>query len=405
MSPATQSAGPVYVGRAARRSLRPFHGLIESVIVEDPVLFEFEGAISREHAVAAWTWMVRDVAPDLLPAEADEADERAAAAFEAQLPELLKRSHQAVAAARTSRDAERRIRTQLGGEDPWRRLPQVLMALRSRPLLERARTFGRAVNGMEDDVQIASALQAMPLGDRPLAALLMQAAVGQVADPTLLVTAATRVAGSETEMAITRVGLGPLVDAILAHAQNQIPMLTQVGPFADIDLLCRAVDRFHRLSRSVHALLDLSRNGRWSMAVAGLTKQVSDRIEPRVRNVLFDLNRALRRQREGVPDVLDSDQILLALGSVYLLSTIREARDSLALNAMFDQTWNQVGQALEIHIERNLDTLRKDPEDSITAERLDAAIKMAEVRFGTEYGETMRRAKAGVQHRQAPESA
>ena len=281
----------------------------------------------------------------------------------------------------------------------------MLNALRSRHLLEKAQSFGRAANGMQDDAQLAGALQAMPLSDRPLAALLMHATVGQVANPTPLVTAAIRVAGSETEMAITRVGLGPLVDALLAHAQNQVPLLTQVGPFADMDLLCRALERFHRLMRAVQALIELSRNGRWALIVATLTKNVSDRIEPRVRNVLFDLNRALRRQREGIPDRLDGDQILLALGSVYLLATIRDVRDSLALNAMFDRTWNQVGQALEIHIQRNLDLLRKDPDDAITAERLEAAIKMAEVRLGVEYADVIRRAKEGAERRQPPPTA
>jgi hypothetical protein len=52
--------------RPSRRAGKPFFGLIDSVIVEDPADFEFDGAISRAHAEAAWTWMVRDLAPDLI---------------------------------------------------------------------------------------------------------------------------------------------------------------------------------------------------------------------------------------------------------------------------------------------------------------------------------------------------
>lgn len=396
------SAAPRSSRAAARRISHPFHGLIDCVLVEDAGVYDFDGAIPREHAVSAYTWMARDLAPDLLAAEPAEDDPEAAAALEAILPDLLARANKAIAAGRTSHEADRRLHLQLGGQEPWRRLPHVVNALTSRKLLTKAQQLGQAINGMQEEAQLAGALQAMPLSDANLAALLMQAMVGQVANPTVLVKAATTVAGSETEIAVTRTGLAPMVDAILAHAQNQVRLLMQVGPFADVDLLCRALERFHRLHRSVQGMLDLNRNGRWALVVGGLTKAASDRIEPRIRTVLYDLNRALRRQREGVPDRLDSDQILLALGSVYLLKAVREARDSLALNAMFDQTWAQVGQAIEIHIDRNLELLREDPDDTITAERLDAAIKMAEVRIGSDYADVMRRARDSAARRVPP---
>jgi hypothetical protein len=106
----------------------------------------------------------------------------------------------------------------------------------------------------------------------------------------------------------------------------------------------------------------------------------------------MDVNRALRRHREGA-DRLDTDQILSALNGVYLLAAVRDCRDSLALNALFDRTWRLVGQALDIHIQRNLDLLRANPTDRIIPERLDAAIKMAELRFNAEYADVLRRAK------------
>ena len=400
MSAAT--AVPFSAGRVTRGSTLPFLGLIDCVLVGDSGLFEFDGAIPREHAASAWTWMKRDLAPDLFDLAVLEDDPEAVGALKETLPELLARADKAIAGAGTSHDAERRLRMQLGGQNASRHLPQVVKALRSRKLLEKAQGLGAAINAMQDERQLADALRAMPLSDQHLAALLMQALVGQVANPTVLVTAATAVAGSETEIGVTRAGFAPLIDAILAHAQDQVDLLMQVGPFADVDLLCRALDRFNRLHRAVHGLLDLDQKGRWKMIVGRLTKAASDRIAPRMRSVLFDLNRALRRQREGVPDRLDSDQILVALGSIYMLKTVREARDSLALNAVLDKMWSQVGQALEIHIDRNLELLRKDPDDDITAARLDAAIKMGEVRIGTEYAEVMRRARDSALRKPEP---
>jgi hypothetical protein len=212
-----------------------------------------------------------------------------------------------------------------------------------------------------------------------------------VTNPGRLMTAVTRIAGGATEMAIERAGFGPLIEALLAHAQNQLPVLMQWGSFADFDLTCRAIDRFNRLLRAVTGYVELTRLSRWSGAVGALVGAASERIEPQLRNVVPDVSRALRKTPGGI-DRVDSDQMLAAFNGVYLLSTVRECRDSLALNALFDQIWSQTGTALEQQIERNLEALRQNPADAVAAERLKGGIKMAELRFSAEYAEMMRRA-------------
>src|SRR3569833_4244974 len=107
----------------------------------------------------------------------------------------------------------------LAGEEALERLPTVLNALRCRGLLEKAQGFGRAANGMAEEAALALALQSMPLNDQPVAALLQQAAVGQVAKPAKLVTAAIRIAGGTTEILLNKAGFAPLIEALLAHAQ------------------------------------------------------------------------------------------------------------------------------------------------------------------------------------------
>ena len=382
----------------AARPGKPFFGAIEPVLVDNPVDFEFDGAIARSDAAAAWIWVYRDLAADLIDPDADEKKPETAAALEALMPELLGRARKALAEAAKSAHAERQLTTQLGRSSAYRRLPTVLNALKFRALLDKAQTFGRAANGLAEDATLAPALQSMPLGDQALTALLMQVTVGQVAYPQRLMIAAIRIAGSDSENAVVRAGLGPLGDALLAHAQNQLHLLDQRGPFADYDLTCRALDRFNRLHKALNGYVELNRNGRWATVSAALTKSASQRVEPKLRGIVMDVNKALRRHVEGA-DRLDSDQLLHALNGVYLLATVRDARDSLAVNALFDPIWNQVGQALEINIERNLDQLRENPADRIVAERLDCAIKMAELRFNPEYAEVLRRAKETAERR------
>lgn len=269
--PAASVAKPNAVA-PRRKQGRAFLGMIDTVLVQGPVDFPFDGAIASDDAYAAWMWMVRDLAPDLIDIEAIEDAPNNLQALESLMPELLARARKAMAEAGTSPEIARRIRTQLGGEEAWERLPVVLNALRCRTLIDKAQSFGRAANGMTDEAALALALQAMPFNDQPVAALLMQSAVGQVATPARLIAAAIRIAGGASEGALVRGGFAPLVDAVLAHAQNQGPALQQMGTFADMDMVCRAVDRFHRLMRAVTGYVELNRNGRWAMIAAALTK-------------------------------------------------------------------------------------------------------------------------------------
>lgn len=383
--------------RGREHAGRPFLGLIDAVLVPDPTTFDFDGAISESDAQALWTWMSRDVAPDLMRPDLSPDDPAAREALDQAMPEILQRSRDAVTAAGANAETERRLIVQVGGERAYGRMGVLRNALKCRHLLEKAQSFGRATNAMADEAALAMALQSMPLNDHAVTALLMQGAMGQISNPGKLMQAVIRISGAATEQAILRAGFGPLVDAVFSHAQAQMPALQQHGAFADIDMVCRAVDRFHRLMRSVMGFVELNRLSRWSSIAAGLTTTVSELVEPKLRDVGPSINLALRRH-SGI-DRVDPDQLLAALNGCYVLAVVRDCRDSLALNALFDQTWQQVGQALEIHVQRNLELFRSNPTDRVTGQRLDAAIKMAELRFNGEYAEVLRRARDSAERR------
>lgn len=386
------------VARAAQSMRRPFCGLIDPILVSEPVLFALNGSVSIEAANAAWTWVVRDLCPNLISADGVANGNFRAADLELLMPEILASMRAALDRVDDDGEALRRWRAQFGRDHARDEVGKVMAGLKARALLPKGQIFGKSVNTMSDDAALASALQAMPLKDAQLAAMLFQSALGQVANPSRLTSTIVRVTGNPSETAIARNGFAPLVDAILAHAQNQLQHLQLTGPFADVDLVCRGLDRFHRLVRSLTGYIEFSRGSRTTQALSSITKVVSDRIEPRLKEIATDLNQAMRRPREGA-DRIDNDRLLGAMSGVYLLATVRDCRDSLALNAVFDQAWNQTGQALELHIQRNLDLLRHDPADPLTGARLDAAIKMAEIRFNAEYADTLRRARATAERR------
>jgi len=377
--------------------LPPFFGVLDPVIVEAPAEFAFDGAISRPHALAAWDWICRDM---LLDRSAEELEGCDPAERQAVLVQAVDRMRNATPQP-GDHEAERILRAQLGGEEPMLKLPSIIAALKARSLIANAAAFGRAINTLPDDDALAATLRAVPFGDRASASWMMQAAIGQVANPTRLATAAIRLAGSATENALLHAGYGPLFDAMLCHAQNQIPTLGNSGPFADGDLSCRAVERYHRLVRAVSGHVELNRQSRWSRILAALTATISEQIEPRLQAVPLEIA-AVFRTRAGSADRVDRDQVLAALNGVYLLATVRACRTTLAVNHLFDQVWNQIGQMLELLVTRALDSLRLDPDNANTKARLDAGIIMAEVRFNSDYADVLRQAKDKAERRCSP---
>lgn len=384
-------------GVAATRASGPFCGLIDSVLVQAPVIENFPGSVNAESAQAIWVWVTRDLCSDIFAPEKLSGGTLMASDVEAAIPEILGRMKAGLAQAQADTEGARRLLAQLGHEDARQHLPTVMLALRNRALLGKAQAFGKATNTISDEAALGAAMQAMPLQEPELAALVFHAAVGQVANPTKLILAAIKLSGAATEVSVRRAGLGPLIDAYIAHAQNQLRFFQAIGPFADVDLICRALERFHRLVRSLTGYLEFSRGSQATSVLSAITKHVSDRIEPRLKEVVTDLNQAMRRRENS--DRLDTDKLLAAVGGVYLLATVRDCRDSLALNAVYEQAWHQSGQALEIHIQRNMDLFKTNPDDANTIARLDAVIQMAQVRFSPEYAETLKRARQAAEKR------
>ncbi|HQZ12759.1 MAG TPA: hypothetical protein PK286_07705 [Devosia sp.] len=370
---------------------RPFLGLIDAVLIDGPAVFEFDGAIERRHAADAWGWILHDILPEFPRPIVGGID---AAALEALAPELLRRARHALALGSRNALAESRLKARLGGNDQLRRLSFILDAFEHRQGIAVARAVGRTLDGL-GDAELERALRSLPRSEPKVFALLMQAVVAGTADPGRLTAAAAGIAESRAEGDLVRTGFAPLIDALLAHAQNQTGPLDQVGLYADFDHICGLIERFDSLIAAVTGQVEIGRDSRWSAALAGIIGTMSKRVRPLLRDVVPDINRALRRYRDGA-DQLDREQLLTALNAMYLLAAVHACRHSLDLGDVFDPIWMQVGKALELHVERNFDMLQDHPGDGVTSLRLDAAIKMTELRFNTAYAQVLREAKAAA---------
>lgn len=380
-----------------------FLAALSGVLVEPPVYHPFAGAIEREAAVSIWAWIARDVAQsevgrlgDAIESGADPLE-----AFDLLLPELLDCLKANAMAEKEDRELERRNSMQMGGEDARKRLAPVIMVMRRRPLLGQAAKFGVAVGAISDEATLAAALQSISISNPVTRALWMQAMVAHMANPSRAMAAAVAIAGGNTERRITGAGYAPLVEAILSHAQGQIGRLaSQPNIFSDIDFACKAIDRFHRLMRAINYTLEIERRSLWGTITSDLIGKLSERLERPMKEITINVSQALRRPRDG-NDWVDPDQVLAGLNGLYLLKIVRRSRDSLAVNALLDQAWTETGKAVEVLTTRALDGFRAAPGDVAARERLEAGIKMSEIRFNTDYADILRRARDGADRRTA----
>lgn len=380
-----------------------FQAVMREVLVDQPVFHAFAGAIESELANAIWTWIARDVAASPVARLGDDlaSGTEAAEAFDRAMPELFSTLKANDAAEKADFDLLGRNTIQMGGQEARQRLPLVITALRRRPLLAQAARFGAAANLMDDDAALAGALQSITITNPVTRALWMQVMVGHMGNPGRALAAVVSMAGGASQSHVTAMGYDGLVEAMLCHGQIQIGRLAgTTSTFSDIDTACRAIERFHRLMRALTYTLDIERRSRWGKIAADLVSRMSERLERPLQMVNGHITQALRRRREGA-DVMDTAAVLEALNGLYMLVAARRARDSLAVNAVLDKAWGETGQTLEVLLTRALDAYRAAPGEMVARERLDAGIKMAEIRFNTEYAEILRRARDAAGRRAA----
>ncbi len=379
-----------------------FFDIFSAILVEDPTPILFDCSINKKHLQAIWVWIIRDIMPELQSIiAAQQSKEQNKKAILANCSQIGERISKFIALADKKEDFTNKLNAQLGSEEIRMRLGVFQTALKYNNLLGKAVSFGQAANRIEDEQNLGEVLQSMPLQDPKVAGLMFHAIIGEVKNPGKLILAIAHIIGSAEQKAIQRAGFEPLLDALLAHAQNQTSiLLRQTGYYIDVDLMCTTISRFHKLVHAASGYVELDRLSRLGKATSQISRRMADIIEPRLREVSTDVRQSLRKPRMG-EDGANAERLLQALNGIYLLAAVREARESLALNALFDKVWSETGQSLEILIDRNLEDYKANIGDKNIEQRLDMGIKMAAIRFGEDYAKVLRQAKEKIAARSA----
>ncbi len=94
---------------------------------------------------------------------------------------------------------------------------------------------------------------------------------------------------------------------------------------------------------------------------------------------------------------LDPADVLQAYNGLYILAATRTARESLAVNAIVDRVWRDVGKSLEAMVDRIFEHFKQSAGgDQFDHAQVDIAIKFCSIRFGAEYAAILRKNKDNI---------
>lgn len=377
--------------------------LLEPVMMRSSPLI-FATAIEKKHLEKFWVWLERDGAPKLIEGlkakvleEPKKVERLVASAFK-QLVAPLERQYQA---ALESTEVQRRMSIQLGGFDVYEAFPLILTAIKHYDQLRAAKELASHMKQYETEEEFSDLVEVIELPTGPAQKLWCTALVYNMAWPGKFMMGVLDHCYGETEQTVRKSGYGPYGDAMVVNLQQLVDTIEeQAGLFSDIDLMCRAIDRFHRIARVLHYYLDLGKSSQWNHCIEILTGRVSKVLEKRLSEVVPNVTNVLRTPAQKAQILFTTDHVLQAYNSVYLLDAARNAKESLAVNTVVERTWNELGKSLEILLERALEDQKAAPfGDSLAIAKVDIAIKLCSIRFGAEYAQIMSKNKENIERR------
>ncbi len=304
-------------------------------------------------------------------------------------------------ATETSEEHKRRLTIQLGGYDVYGAFPLIVLAFKHFEQLNAAKALAKHIKQYETKEEFSNLVETIELPSGPEQKLWCTALVHEMAWPGKFMLGVLDHCYGETEQTVRKSGYGAYGDAMVVNLQQLVDTIEeQAGLFGDIDLMCLAIDRFHRIARVLHYYLDLGKSSQWNHCIEILTGRAAKALEKRLSEVVTNVTNVLRTPAQNAQTLFTTDKVLNAYNSVYLLDAARNAKESLAVNTTVDRAWNELGKALEVLVDRALIEQKAAPfADSLAIAKVDIAIKLCAIRFGPDYAQIMVKNKENIEQR------
>lgn len=383
-----------------------FERLLKSVAVvltqDKPLVLG--ASLSKKHLLKFWEWVQRDLDAEFV-AEMNSALGGSAAPTEQEIEAQLNALADIVEPIRENAilddESRRRLSIQIGGAEVFDSLSTLLLVFRYLAFINSGYLLGHELRSIADVETFSYALEQAHFPSQEVKKLWCLAFVGAIPKAEILANALAQKTPAKNENAIRATGLGEYFDALVIEAQRQIETVEQqTGTFRDVDLICRSIDRFHHICRSLQFNLDLPKTTAWVRHLEDLIKRAAIALNGRFSDVVKDVGKVLRPAQGTNKTHLDPNEVLQAYNGLYILAATRAARESLAVNAVVERAWRDVGQALEVMVDRIFEHYKMVAgTDPFATAQADVAIKFCSIRFGDEYAQVLKRNKQNIEQR------
>jgi hypothetical protein len=343
-----------------------------------------------------WTWIARDLAQ----AETGSAERGMPAAGDALRDTLLGRAYEAASAVESSTVGRRRLSTQIGSDDGYAVLADILAAFHHAGWVADAiATLPPSLTREQIDRRpgALSAIAAAIREHKTEGAWLYSAALTRLEDAGSLARIAVLLANTDRDEELARNPHGPAVDILLSEIEIEVERLHALrSSRAPVPAMERSVTRYRRLVRGLSAEVDLKQNTRWSRRLAAAKVNASSQLEQEVSRA-DGLTRQVLRTRlvtgdipTLAPDILDDAERALRV-----LNMATTAGDVLSLNALVASARRDIDRAFEALIDPLINALRttQGEERERHLERCDGAIRLAGIHYGAEFEAILQRSR------------
>ena len=363
------------------------------------------GRIAASSLPVIWTWIRRDVA--------GEEYERAIAADpydgEADVTPIARKLRREVVARVVDvlRDAgaepkvRQKLAGQLGGDAVYRDLVDAAYVLQNEAAF--ANLLG----------QLPSAVTAFDVAEPSRLAEVVRASLDQVqmtaewvgatlltrtANPVVVATLATRLAGSTDPRLVASSRYGALVDVVIAHLER-LATLAQ-GRGADVTARTRLfadLRAYHDVARNLALLMPVEAVPAWMRRIGAAKVTMSDAVARWVEPAPGLVRRSLRVETTGGEFSGRWDQATYddAEFAVRLSIEARLAAESLAVNELVGRTRKQIETTLEVVSGKLMADLKSSQalDKRTLVEAVDGAIRLSALVFGEDYAAVLKKSR------------
>ncbi|MBH0237593.1 hypothetical protein [Methylobrevis albus] len=372
-------------------------------IIREELRTRQTGRLSIDSIDGIWTYLVRDVAPDLFGPWLDEASIRVyspEADLKVMMAELRDTGLRQLRANHDELSATAKGRQRLGGLIGGERALSDLGDLFA--IHERRKSIATLVHELPATIVVGDPSETTALEvvgrfvERVPADAVWAGCVllSRLASPAVLARIAVALGGGDKAGDIRRSSVASFLDIYFSEAERVIVRFGAARRRPDGTAeMARALGSFHDLVRSISISIDFDGDSAWRKRLGDLRRSMSDMVQAEVEAIVPTIRRALRV--EGGSTAGREGEGQDAIRAMTVLAEARRCRDSLAINELLAQVGQSSEQAIEVLGNRAIEQLKKTAgagrADVLMA--VDIMIKLAELAFGPEYAVVMRKAR------------